>query len=161
MTNRNGQAVNALLEDLITLLEQAAGPASADKEQKTCFCETQAGTGLPEEGSVAMLFYDAETCRVFPFEHILRICPWLNERSVMRKIPGMEGIYFLYEEDTEVETDQGSCLAGPIVVIRLSEDHFLLTPDALDRHRIRKFMKDNTVTAEFEEGNSYEVFRRI
>ena len=43
---------------------------------------------VPEEDSVALLFYDAGDYRVFPFEHVLRICPWLNEHSVMRAIPG-------------------------------------------------------------------------
>ena len=116
---------------------------------------------IPEEDSVAMLFYDSEDYRVFPFEHILRICPWVNEHSVMRAIPSMKDLYYLYEEGTEIQTETGPYLVGPIVVIRLNADHFLVTPDALDRHRVRKFMRDNTETVDFEEGASYPALRFI
>ena len=116
---------------------------------------------VPEEDSVALLFYDAGDYRVFPFEHVLRICPWLNEHSVMRAIPGVKDLYYLYEEDTEIKTESGLYLVGPIVVIRLNADHFLITPDALDRHRVRKFMRDNTETIDFEEGASYPALRFI
>lgn len=116
---------------------------------------------VPEEDSVALLFYDAGDYRVFPFEHVLRICPWLNEHSVMRAIPGVKDLYYLYEEGTEIKTDSGLYLVGPIVVIRLNADHFLITPDALDRHRVRKFMRDNTETVDFEEGASYLALRFV
>lgn len=116
---------------------------------------------LPKEDSVAILFYDAGDYRVFPFEHVLRICPWLNEHSVMRAIPDMKDLYYLYEEGTEIQTETGLYLVGPIVVIRLNADHFLVTPDALDRHRVRKFMRDNTETVDFEEGASYTALRFI
>ena len=116
---------------------------------------------IPEEDSVAMLFYDSEDYRVFPFEHILRICPWVNEHSVLRGISGLKDIYYLYEEGTEVTAKTGKYLVGPVVVIKLNEDHFLITPDALDRHRVRKFMKDNTETVDFEEGASYPALRFI
>ena len=116
---------------------------------------------LLEEDSVAMLFYDAGDYRVFPFEHVLRICPWLNEHSVMRAIPDLEDLYYLYEEGTEVQTDKGLYLVSPVVVIRLNQDHFLITPDPLDRHRVRKFMKDNTETIDFEEGASYPALRFV
>ena len=116
---------------------------------------------VPEEDSVALLFYDAGDYRVFPFEHVLRICPWLNEHSVMRAIPGVRDLYYLYEEGTEIKTESGLYLVGPIVVIRLNADHFLITPDALDRHRVRKFMRDNTETIDFEEGASYPALRFV
>ena len=116
---------------------------------------------IPEEDSVAMLFYDSEDYRVFPFEHILRICPWVNEHSVLRGIPGLKDIYYLYEEGTEVATKTGKHLVGPVVVIKLNEDHFLITPDALDRHRIRKFMNDNTETVDFENGATYAALRFV
>ena len=70
---------------------------------------------VPEEDSVALLFYDAGDYRVFPFEHVLRICPWLNEHSVMRAIPGVKDLYYLYEEGTEIKTESGLYLVGPIV----------------------------------------------
>ena len=95
------------------------------------------------------------------FIHVLRICPWLNEHSVMRAIPGVKDLYYLYEEDTEIKTESGLYLVGPIVVIRLNADHFLITPDALDRHRVRKFMRDNTETIDFEEGASYPALRFV
>ena len=116
---------------------------------------------LPEEDSVAMLFYDTEDYRVFPFEHVLRICPWVNEHSVLRGIPGLKDIYYLYEEGTEVTTKTGKYLVGPVVVIKLNEDHFLVTPDALDRHRVRKFMNDNTETVDFENGACYAALRFV
>ena len=116
---------------------------------------------VPEEDSVALLFYDAGDYRVFPFEHVLRICPWLNEHSVMRAIPGVKDLYYLYEEGTEIKTESGLYLVGPIVVIRLNADQFLITPDALDRHRVRKFMRDNTETIDFEEGASYPALRFV
>ena len=116
---------------------------------------------VPEEDSVALLFYDAGDYRVFPFEHVFRICPWLNEHSVMRAIPGVKDLYYLYEEGTEIKTESGLYLVGPIVVIRLNADHFLITPDALDRHRVRKFMRDNTETIDFEEGASYPALRFV
>ena len=116
---------------------------------------------IPEEDSVAMLFYDSEDYRVFPFEHILRICPWVNEHSVLRGIPGLKDIYYLYEEGTEVTAKTGKYLVGPVVVIKLNEDHFLITPDALDRHRVRKFMNDNTETVDFENGASYAALRFV
>jgi hypothetical protein len=116
---------------------------------------------VPEEDSVALLFYDAGDYRVFPFEHVFRICPWLNEHSVMRAIPGVKDLYYLYEEGTEIKTERGLYLVGPIVVIRLNADHFLITPDALDRHRVRKFMRDNTETIDFEEGASYPALRFV
>lgn len=125
------------------------------------FREAREGTDLPEDDSVAMLFYDADTCRLFPFEHVLRICPWLNERSVMRAIPEMPGLYYLYEENTEIENGKGTYLVGPVVVIKLDAGHFLVTPNAMDRHLIRSFMKENTEAITFSEGNSYEAFRRI
>ena len=116
---------------------------------------------IPEEDSVAMLFYDSEDYRVFPFEHILRICPWVNEHSVLRGIPGVKDIYYLYEEGTEVTTKTGKYLVGPVVVIKLNEDHFLITPDALDRQRVRKFMNDNTETVDFENGATYAALRFV
>ena len=116
---------------------------------------------LPEEDSVAMLFYDSEDYRVFPFEHVLRICPWVNEHSILRGIPGLKDIFYLYEEGTEVTTGTGKYLVGPIVVIKLNNDHFLVTPDALDRHRVRKFMTDNTETIDFENGASYAALRFV
>ena len=116
---------------------------------------------LPEEDSVAMLFYDSEDYRVFPFEHVLRICPWVNEHSVLRGIPGLKDLFYLYEEGTEVTAGTGKYLVGPVVVIKLNEDHFLVTPDALDRHRVRKFMNDNTETVDFENGASYAALRFV
>ena len=116
---------------------------------------------LPEEDSVAMLFYDSEDYRVFPFEHVLRICPWVNEHSILRGIPGLKDIFYLYEEGTEVTTGTGKYLVGPVVVIKLNKDHFLVTPDALDRHRVRKFMNDNTETVDFENGASYAALRFV
>ena len=62
---------------------------------------------VPEEDSVALLFYDAGDYRVFPFEHVLRICPWLNEHSVMRAIPGVKDLYYLYEEAQRHACDPG------------------------------------------------------
>lgn len=132
-----------------------------DVHPEVHFHEVQEDINLPEDDSVALLFYDANTYRVFPFEHVLRICPWLNEHSVMRAIPGMQGLYYLYEEKTEIETGKGTYLVGPVVIIRLNDDDFLITPDAVDRHNARKFMKDNTETITFAEGCSYEAFHRI
>ena len=60
---------------------------------------------VPEEDSVALLFYDAGDYRVFPFEHVLR----------MRAIPGVKDLYYLYEEGTEIKTESGLYLVGPIV----------------------------------------------
>ena len=125
------------------------------------FHATLEETDISEEDAVAMLFYDTSSCRIIPFEHLLRICPWLNEHSVMRTIPEMPGIYYLYEENTEIETGKGICLVGPIVVIKLNADSILITPDAMDRYRVRWVIKENTVAITFAEGNSYEAFRRI
>ena len=149
-----------LRDELIRIARraQAYEQLAAEKRRKNRESEK---VSLPEEDSVALLFYDAGDYRVFPFEHVLRICPWLNEHSVMRAIPGMKDLYYLYEENTEIQTETGLYLVGPIVVIRLNADHFLVTPDALDRHRVRKFMRDNTETVDFEEGASYPALRFI
>ena len=149
-----------LRDELIRIARraQAYEQLAAEKRRKNRESEK---VNLPEEDSVALLFYDAGDYRVFPFEHVLRICPWLNEHSVMRAIPSMKDLYYLYEEGTEIQTETGPYLVGPIVVIRLNADHFLVTPDALDRHRVRKFMRDNTETVDFEEGASYPALRFI
>ncbi len=160
MMDMTERKVNELLKDLCNLLE-LANEEKEDTPHAVRFCEGQNEDGFAEEESVAMLFYDAETCRVFPFEHVLRICPWLTEHGVMRPVPELEDIYYLYEEGTEVETDQGMYLVGPVVVIRLNEDHFLITPEALDRHRIRKFIRENTETVDFADGGRYEAFQRV
>ena len=118
-----------------------------DKLPETGAAYEQKETETPPSGedSSAMLFYDDKTYRILPFDHVVRICPWIREHSVMRKIPGMKGKY----------------LVGPIAVIRLNRDHYLVTPDPLDCHRVRKFITDNTETVEFEEGRSYPAFRFV
>ena len=149
-----------LRDELIRIARRAQAYEQLTAEKRRINREPEK-VSLPEEDSVAILFYDAGDYRVFPFEHVLRICPWMNEHSVMRAIPGMKDLYYLYEEDTEIRTEAGLFLVGPVVVIRLNDDHFLVTPDALDRHRVRKFMKDNTETVDFEEGASYPALRFI
>ena len=149
-----------LREDLIRIAEMVKEYerlATGKREQE----KAAPKVNLPDEDSVAMLFYDAIHCRVFPFEHVLRICPWLNDHSVMRAVPEMKDLYYLYEENAECRTGKGEYLVGPVVVIKLNKDHFLITPDPLDRHRIRKFMKENTETVDFEKGASYEALRLV
>lgn len=148
-----------LRNELIRIAEMAMQyeHIAAMKRRKSAEPEVK----IPEEDSVAMLFYDSEDYRVFPFEHVLRICPWVNEHSVMRAIPDMKDLYFLYEEGTEVTVGTGKYLVGPVVVIKLNDDNFLVTPDALDRHRVRKFMNDNTETVDFENGASYAALRFV
>ena len=51
--------------------------------------------------------------------------------------------------------DQGGLTGG------VGNHHPVTGPDALDRHRVRKFMRDNTETIDFEEGASYPALRFI
>lgn len=121
-----------LREDLIRIAEmvKAFERMSAEKRRKESLGQD---LNLPDEESVAMLFYEADDHRLFPFEHVLRICPWLNEHSVMRAIPGSKDLYYLYEEGSESKTESGIFLTGPVVVIKLNDDHFLVTPDVQRR----------------------------
>lgn len=76
-------------------------------EAETVYEKKEAENPPSGDDSVAMLFYDDKTYRVLPFDHVVRICPWVREHSVMRKIPGMNDLYYLYEEDAEIVTPEG------------------------------------------------------
>ena len=116
---------------------------------------------LSIEESVAMLFYDTKHHRIFPFIHVMRICPWLDERSVMYPIPGLKDLYYLYEEGAEVQTEKGEYLVGPVVVIKLDGDDCVVAPSHLDQYLVRQFMEMNTEDVTFEEGAVYEAFRLV
>ena len=145
------------ITEMIRNYERAAAEKREEEKSRTA--------GRPVissmEESVEMLFYDPGDYRIFPFTHILRICPWLGEHSVIRAIPEMKDLYYLYQEGTERMTPQGKVLVGPVVVIRLSETNRLVTPGPADRSRIRRFMSENTVIADFEEGAGYAALRFV
>lgn len=161
------EALKDIAESIINYQKQACEKrrceTGRDKLPETGTAYEQKETAAPSsvDDSSAMLFYDDKTYRILPFDHVVRICPWIREHSVMRKIPGMNDLYYLYEEDTEITAAKGKYLVGPIAVIRLNRDHYLVTPDPLDCHRVRKFMTDNTETVELEEGRSYPAFRFV
>lgn len=114
-----------------------------------------------EKDPTAIISFGQGGLRVLPFTHILRICPWLNDRSVMRSVPGAKDVYYLFEEGSQVKIGEKFWLVGPIVVIRLNDDQFLQSPNSLDLHRVRKFIKDNTESVVFQEGAAYPALRFV
>jgi len=169
-------------DDFLTFLEEmidtfSEGIEAADAIRVICLEGDDSGVISSLDGSLsvtvppdvagqepdpsAILSFGSDDLRVLPFTHILRICPWLNDRSVMRSVPGAKDVYYLFEEGSQVKIGGEFWLVGPIVVIRLNDDQFLQSPNSLDLHRVRKFIKDNTESVVFQEGAAYPALRFV
>ncbi len=169
-------------EDFLTFLEEmidtfSEGIEAADAIRVICLEGDDSGVISSLDGSLsatvlpdvagqepdpsAVLSFGSDDIRVLPFPHIHRICPWLNDRSVMRSVPGAKDVYYLFEEGSQVRVGRDFFLVGPVVMIKLNDDHFLESPNALDLHRVRKFLKDNTRSVVFEEGAAYPALHFV
>ncbi len=135
--------------------------AAARREQQDYDLAFRPEPEPPEEESLAMLFCESQDYGIFPFEVVLRICPWLDEHSVIRRIPGSSDLYYLYEDDSEIPVKDGKCLLGPVVVIKLDKDRFVAAPDEIDRFRVKKFIRDNTGKVLDEDGVCHQALRLI
>ena len=135
--------------------------AAARREQPDYELAFQPESESSEEESLAMLFCQSQDYGTFRFEILLRICPWLDEHSTIRQIPGASDLYYLYEKGAEVQAMDGKCLLSPVVVIKLNKDRFVVTPDEIDRFRVKKFFRDNTGKALDEDGVCHQALRLI